>query len=126
MAARRASGQTRLTRLRLIATGSWFFGVLLGVSETELATARAREPVPRNQHRASLVSWNRTTSLAVSSEGSQRRPPMERWRSQTNLLNAMFGLLLFVSPWLLGFSGTAAWNAWISGAVLVAVSMTAI
>jgi len=30
---------------------------------------------------------------------------MERWRSQTNLLNAMFGLLLFVSPWLLGFSG---------------------
>lgn len=51
---------------------------------------------------------------------------MERWRSQTNLLNAMFGLLLFVSPWLLGFSDAAAWNAWISGAVLVAVSLTAI
>jgi SPW repeat-containing protein len=51
---------------------------------------------------------------------------MERWRSQTNLLNAMFGLLLFVSPWLLGFSGMGAWNAWISGAVLIAVSMTAI
>jgi hypothetical protein len=51
---------------------------------------------------------------------------MERWRSQTNLLNAMFGLLLFVSPWLLGFSDAAAWSAWISGAVLVAVSLTAI
>jgi len=53
---------------------------------------------------------------------------MERWRSQTNLLNTMFGLLLFVSPWLLGFSGagTAAWNAWIGGAVLVAISLTAV
>ena len=40
---------------------------------------------------------------------------MENWRTQTNLLNAMFGALLFVSPWLLGFSGEAAgWNAWIS------------
>jgi len=51
---------------------------------------------------------------------------MERWRSQTNLINAMFGFLILVSPWLLGFAGTAAWNAWLSGAALVAVSMTAI
>jgi hypothetical protein len=52
---------------------------------------------------------------------------MENWRTQTNLLNAMFGALLFVSPWLLGFSGEAAgWNAWISGAALVAVSVTAV
>jgi hypothetical protein len=52
---------------------------------------------------------------------------MENWRTQTNLLNAMFGVLLFVSPWLLGFSGeTAGLNAWISGAVLVAISMTGI
>jgi hypothetical protein len=52
---------------------------------------------------------------------------MENWRTQTNLLNAMFGALLFVSPWLLGFSGEAAgWNAWIGGAVLVVISMTAV
>jgi len=52
---------------------------------------------------------------------------MESWRIQTNLLNAMFGALLFVSPWLLGFAGeTAGWNAWIAGAVLVAISLTAV
>ena len=52
---------------------------------------------------------------------------MENWRTQTNLLNAMFGALLFVSPWLLGFSGeVAGWNAWIGGAVLVVISMTAV
>jgi hypothetical protein len=52
---------------------------------------------------------------------------MERWRSQTNLINTVFALLLFLSPWMLGFAGeTAAWNAWISGAVLVAMSMRAV
>jgi hypothetical protein len=52
---------------------------------------------------------------------------MERWRSQTNLVSAVFALLLFLSPWLLGFSGeTAAWNAWISGAVLAAMSARAV
>ena len=52
---------------------------------------------------------------------------MERWRNQTNLINTVFALLLFLSPWLLGFSGeTAAWNAWISGGVLLAMSARAV
>ena len=52
---------------------------------------------------------------------------MERWRNQTNLISAVFALLLFLSPWLLGFSGeTGAWNAWISGAALFAMSARAV
>ena len=52
---------------------------------------------------------------------------MERWRSQTNLINVVFALLLFLLPWTLGFSGeTAAWNAWISGALLAAMSARAV
>ena len=53
---------------------------------------------------------------------------LERWRSQTNLLNLIFGVVLFLSPWLLDFasSGTPAWNAWISGAVLAGMSLAAI
>ena len=52
---------------------------------------------------------------------------MERWRSQTNLINVVFALLLFLSPWMLGFSGeTAAWNAWISGALLAALAARAV
>ena len=52
---------------------------------------------------------------------------MERWRSQTNLINVVFALLLFLSPWMLGFAGEiAAWNAWISGALLAAMSARAV
>jgi hypothetical protein len=52
---------------------------------------------------------------------------MERWRSQTNLLTALFGILLFISPWLLGFSREpAGWNAFVSGAVLAAISIAAV
>jgi len=52
---------------------------------------------------------------------------MERWRNQTNLINAVFALLLFLSPWLLGFSGeAAAWNAWICGAALAVLSARAV
>ena len=52
---------------------------------------------------------------------------MERWRSQTNLVTAMFGILMFLSPFLLDFAGRpAGWNAIISGAVLTAVSIAAV
>ena len=52
---------------------------------------------------------------------------MERWRSQTNIINALFATLLFLSPWLLAFSGeTAAWNAWICGAVLGVMAVRAV
>ena len=52
---------------------------------------------------------------------------MEQWRTQTNLLNAVFGIILFISPWLLGFATEAAgWNAWLSGALLTGVSIACI
>src|SRR4051794_1894231 len=112
MAARAAGSQTR-AKLRFIATVL----VLL---------AFAKGTLPRRGRVSQPGFVEPDVVLGGCFGGLQRRPPMERWRSQTNLLNAMFGLLLFVSPWLLGFSGMGAWNAWISGAVLIAVSMTAI
>src|SRR5262249_52015265 len=42
-------------------------------------------------------------------------------------LNTVFGIILFISPWLLGFSGEpAAANTWISGALLAGVSAACI
>jgi|SoiMethySBSTD1v2_1073268.scaffolds.fasta_scaffold243887_2 hypothetical protein len=52
---------------------------------------------------------------------------MERWRSQTNLISTVFALLLFLSPWMLGYAGeAAAWNAWIGGALLAVLSARAV
>jgi len=43
-------------------------------------------------------------------------------------INLILGIVLFVSPWVIGFAATtpAAWNAWIVGAVLALVAVTAL
>jgi hypothetical protein len=52
---------------------------------------------------------------------------LERWRSQTNLINVLFAVMLFVAPWLLGFPyGTAGLNAWASALLLGLVSVLAV
>lgn len=52
---------------------------------------------------------------------------LERWRSQTNLINFAFAILLFLSPWILGFAyGKAGLNAWASAVVLALFSMVAV
>ncbi|MEA2928122.1 MAG: hypothetical protein QOG38_550 [Hyphomicrobiales bacterium] len=52
---------------------------------------------------------------------------LEQWRNQTNLISVVFALMLFLSPWLLGFSYTAAGlNAWASGLLLGLVSIVAV
>jgi len=51
---------------------------------------------------------------------------MEKWRSQTNLITMLFAALLFLSPWLLGYGGPAAWNAWACGAVLCVMAARAV
>jgi hypothetical protein len=52
---------------------------------------------------------------------------LEQWRNQTNLINVVFAAVLFLSPWLLGFSYTAAGlNAWASGLLLGLVSIVAV
>jgi hypothetical protein len=52
---------------------------------------------------------------------------IERWRSQTNLVNIIFAVLLFLSPWLLGFAyGTAGVNAWASALLLGMFSVLAV
>jgi len=45
-----------------------------------------------------------------------------------DVINAVAGALLLLSPWVIGFSGesTAAWSAWISGAVIAAVALGAL
>lgn len=42
--------------------------------------------------------------------------------------NLVLAVLLFVSPWVLGFSAVqyAAWNAWISGVVIAALAIGAL
>ena len=48
-----------------------------------------------------------------------------RWQDWTNLV---LGVWLFLSPWLLGFAGSAAaaWNAWLLGAVVVVFALWAL
>ena len=52
---------------------------------------------------------------------------LERWRSQTNLINLAFAAILFLSPWLLGFAYEGAGtNAWASAVVLGLFSVVAL
>jgi hypothetical protein len=37
--------------------------------------------------------------------------------------NLVLGAWLFASPWILGYVGSGAWNAWIVGAVVVVISI---
>lgn len=48
-------------------------------------------------------------------------------RTAINALIAIAAVLLFGSPWLFGFAGetAASWNAWIAGALLLALSVAA-
>jgi len=44
-----------------------------------------------------------------------------------NILNAIAGAFLFVSPWLFGFSGEqASWNAWIGGLLIAGLALAAV
>jgi len=50
----------------------------------------------------------------------------KRWQDWLNLL---FGVWLFISPWVAGFAATemrASWNAWILGVAIVAFSAIAV
>ncbi len=48
-----------------------------------------------------------------------------RWQ---DWLNVILGVWLFLSPWILGFSGAgnAAWNAWIIGVAIVVFAAIAV
>ncbi|ACL57656.1 SPW repeat protein [Methylobacterium nodulans] len=45
-----------------------------------------------------------------------------------NLVNAAAAAVLFISPWLFGYSGeqAAPWNAWICGLVIAIVALAAV
>jgi hypothetical protein len=52
----------------------------------------------------------------------------KRWRKESTLdvVAALLGLLLFVSPWVSGFVGDSAanWNAWLCGTVIAVLAIT--
>ncbi len=56
------------------------------------------------------------------------KSPYLRDRHATDVANLIAGLLLFLSPWLLGFAAVtaAAWNAWIVGAAITLVAVAAL
>ncbi len=49
-------------------------------------------------------------------------------RQWPDVLNALLGLWLIVSPWLLAYSGeaTAAWNAWVPGVIIAVAALAAL
>src|SRR5689334_23400180 len=80
----------------------------------------------------------RRHALALAEHGAKRTRPIRyrhntesymktrRWQDWVNLL---LGVWLFLSPWLLGYTGasmTASWNAWILGVALVVFSAIAV
>ena len=47
---------------------------------------------------------------------------VQRWQEGVNILA---GAWLFLSPWILGLSGSPAWIAWVIGVLVVAVALWA-
>ena len=49
-------------------------------------------------------------------------------RQWQDALNALLGLWLVISPWLLGYAGEtlAAWNAWIPGVIIAVAAIAAL
>jgi SPW repeat len=60
--------------------------------------------------------------LVISSIASLARPNLIATEWATTLL----GVLLFIAPWVVGYTGLtgAAWTSWIVGVVVVVVSLT--
>ena len=46
----------------------------------------------------------------------------------TEWLTVLFGVLLFVAPWVVGYTGLtgAAWTSWLVGVIVVVVSLTVV
>jgi len=62
--------------------------------------------------------------LVISSVVSLARPNV----SATEWGTTLFGILLFVAPWVVGYTGLtgAAWTSWLVGAIVVVVSQTVV
>jgi SPW repeat len=53
---------------------------------------------------------------------------MQKWRNEAyvDVINLILGAWLFVTPWIFGFAGNAAVNAWIVGALIALVAIAAL
>lgn len=51
-----------------------------------------------------------------------------RTDTAVNVANAVLGGILFVTPWLFGFTDRtwASWNAWLSGGIVVLIALSAV
>jgi hypothetical protein len=56
-----------------------------------------------------------------------KSPHLDDWHA-TDAVNLVAGVLLFLSPWVLGFAtlAAAAWNAWIVGAAIALIAVAAL
>jgi hypothetical protein len=64
------------------------------------------------------------TLLVISSIVSLARPNV----TATEWGTTLFGVLLFVAPWVVGYTGLtgAAWTSWLVGAIVIVVSLTVV
>jgi hypothetical protein len=91
--------------------GAWLFisPWVLGFASTAAAAGTTTHP------RAAVNAWIFGVIVMVLSIAAlARTQPWEEW------LNLLAGIWLFISPWVLGYSGntTALWNALIVGALV--------
>lgn len=67
--------------------------------------------------------------LPPGSRGMEDAMFENSWKREglTDIANLVLGVLLFLSPWLFGFTSQAAsWNAWLSGVVLGGLAVAAL
>lgn len=90
-------------------------GVWLFISPWVLGFANTAAAAGTTHPRAAANAWILGVIVVVLSVAALvRTQPWEEW------LNMLAGIWLFISPWVLGYSGTATalWNALIVGAVV--------
>ena len=103
------------------AAGAWLF-----VSPWVLDFTRAAAGSPVGAAIAMTAAWNAWVLGAVvfllSVIATQRAQSRPEW------VNMLLGVWIFISPWILGFSqiSPAAWDHWITGAVIVVVAFVGI
>ena len=95
-------------------------------SRLALADAAGDEPLGRDQRLAQDLDVELMITLGallvISSIVSLARPNLIAAEWATTLV----GVLLFVAPWVVGYTGLtgAAWTSWLVGVVVVGVSLT--
>jgi hypothetical protein len=111
-------GQTKHSSLQSVAAK-----VKLQVYTSEILVGPAKWLRPRRLKRGAIVWWGH--------QDLERRSPMnpfsDREDAAINGVNAALGVILLISPWLIGFATepSATWSAVIGGAVISVMALAA-